>query len=47
MVEFVVAGEERKKSEDFKEDATHAPMIHLVIVVAISEQTLGRTVPAR
>ena len=31
--------------QDLKEDTSHTPDVHLVGVVAVSEQTLGSTVP--
>ena len=47
LVKFVVAREEGKQGEDFEVDAADAPVVHLVIVVAVGQQTLGRPVPAR
>ena len=47
MVELVVAGEEREKGQNFEENAANAPMVHLVIVIAVGEQTFGRSVPPR
>ena len=46
LVEFVVAGEEWEQSENFEVDAADTPVVHLVIVVAVSEEALGRSVPS-
>ena len=45
LVKFVVAREEWEEREHLEEDAANAPVVHLVVVVAVSHQTLGRTVP--
>jgi hypothetical protein len=45
LVELVVAREERKQGEHFKIDAANAPVVHLMIIVAVSQQALGRSVP--
>ena len=47
LVKLIVAWKERKECQYFKVDASNAPIVHLVIVVAISEQALGRPVPPR
>jgi hypothetical protein len=39
--------EEREEADDLEEDAADAPHVHLVRVVAVREQALGRAVPAR
>ena len=45
LVQLVVAREQRKQRDDFKHDASDAPKVHLVAVVAVGEQAFGRTVP--
>jgi hypothetical protein len=45
LVELVVSGEQRVKRKNFEEDATHAPDVHFVTVVAVSHQALRRAVP--
>ena len=47
LVHFVVAGEQGEQGKHFEENATEAPVVHLVIVVAISHQALGRAIPTR
>lgn len=36
LVEFIVAGEEREKGENFEENATDTPEIHFVSIVTVS-----------
>ena len=45
LVQFVVSGEDRKQRNNFEEDAAYAPVVHFVIVVAVSHQTFRRAVP--
>ena len=45
LIEFVVAWEERKEGKNFKKDAPDPPMVHLVIVIAVSQQTFGWSIP--
>ena len=45
LVEFVVPGEEREQRDDLEHDAADAPQIHLVAIVAVGEEALGRAVP--
>lgn len=45
LVEFVGTREERRECQNFKEDTADAPVVHLVIVVSISQQTLRRSIP--
>ena len=45
LVEFVLAREEWEEAQDFEEDAANSPHIHLVVVVALGQQTLRRPVP--
>lgn len=47
LVEFIVAWEEGKQGENFKVDAANPPVVHLMVVVAVSEETLGWPVPPR
>ena len=47
LVEFIVTGEEWEQRDDFEHDAADAPQIHLVAVVTIGEEALGRAVPPR
>lgn len=47
LVELVVAREKREKGEDLKVHAADSPVVHLVIVIAVSEQALWRSVPPR
>jgi len=45
LVQFVIAWKQREQRNYFKEDAANAPIVHLVVVVAIGEQALRRPVP--
>ena len=45
LVDFVIAWEERKERYYFKEDASHAPEIHLISIVPICKQAFRRSVP--
>ena len=47
LVHFVVAGEQREQSQHLEVDTAHAPVVHLVVVIPISHQTLRRAVPTR
>ena len=47
LVKLVVSGEQGKQGKDLKVHAANAPIIHLVIVVAVGEQALGWAVPSR
>jgi hypothetical protein len=45
LIQFIVTWEQGEEREDFKIDAADSPIVHLMIVIAISEQTLRRSVP--
>ena len=47
LVEFIGARKEREERDDFKEDTSHTPQVHLVAVVAVCQQALRRPVPSR
>ncbi len=47
LVQFVVAREEGEQRKNFEKHAADAPIVHFVVVVAVSHQALGRAVPAR
>ena len=47
LVELVVPREQREERDNFEHDAAHAPQVHLVPVVAVRQEALGRSVPAR
>jgi hypothetical protein len=47
LIKLVISREERKEREDLKEDTADAPVVHLMIIVAIREQALRRPVPSR
>lgn len=47
LVELVVTGEQRKQRKNLEENAADSPDVHLVAVVTIGHQALGRTIPAR
>ena len=45
LVHLVVAGEQWEQRDDLEEHAAYAPKVHLVAVVAVGEEALGRPVP--
>lgn len=47
LVKLVFTREEWKERENFEEDATYAPDVHFVAVVAVGHETFRRSVPAR
>lgn len=47
LIQLVVAWEKRKEGEDFEVHAAYAPIVHLVVVVPVRQQTLRRAVPSR
>ena len=47
LVQLVVAREERVERNDLEEHAADAPQVHLVAIVAVGQQALGRAVPPR
>ena len=47
LVKFVIAWEQRKQGQYFKVDTAHTPIVHLMIVVAISQEAFRRSVPSR
>lgn len=46
LIHFVVSGEEREEGQNFKENTTNSPVVHFMIVVAVSEKTLRGTIPS-
>ena len=47
LVHLIIAGKERKQGQNLKKDATNAPVVHLVIVVAVGHQAFRWAVPPR
>lgn len=45
LIKFIVAWEERKQRKYFEKDTAHAPVVHLMVIVAICEQAFWRTIP--
>lgn len=45
LVEFVGARKQGEEGQDFEEDAAHAPDVHLLVLVAVRQEALGRTLP--
>lgn len=45
LIKFIVAGEERKQRKYFEKDTAHAPVVHLMVIVAICEQAFWWTIP--
>ena len=46
LIKFIVAWEQREQGQDFKVNAANPPVVHLVIVVAVSQEALRRSVPS-
>ena len=47
LVQLIGSWKQRRKSENFKEYTTDTPVVHLMIVVAISQEALRWSVPSR
>lgn len=45
LVDLIVSWEQREERDNFEEDAANAPQVHLVTVIAVREEALGRTIP--
>ena len=45
LVQLVGPREEGEQGHDLKEHAAHSPHVHLVVIVAISQEALGCAVP--
>ena len=46
LVQLVVSREQWEQSEHFKVDAADSPVVHLMVIVAVCEQTLRWAVPS-
>ena len=46
LVKLIVSREQGEEREHFEEHTSHSPNVHFVVVVAICEQTLRRSVPS-
>ena len=46
LIQFVISGKQGKQWQHLKEYTSHAPYIHFITVVAISEETLRSSVPS-
>ena len=46
LVKLIVSWEQGEQRNNLEHDAAHAPQIHLVSIVTVRQQTLGRTVPS-
>jgi len=45
LVQLILPRKQRKQAQDLKENASNAPYIHLVVVVAFGEEALRGAVP--
>ena len=45
LVKFIIAWKQREERKHFKENASHSPVVHLMVVVAICKETLRRSIP--
>lgn len=45
LVKLIVAWEQGEEGQDFEVDAADTPVVHLLVVVAVSEQALWGSVP--
>ncbi len=45
LIEFVVPREEREEREDLEKNASNAPVVHFVIVIAVGEKAFGWPIP--
>jgi len=46
LVKLIRARKEGKERKHLKENAPHSPIVHLVVVIPISQQALWRPVPS-
>jgi hypothetical protein len=45
LIKLIVPGEKREQGEHLKENTARTPDVHLVPIVTVCEQALGRSVP--
>lgn len=45
LIEFVLAWEERLLGDEFEENASESPDVHLFVIVAVSHEALGSSIP--
>ena len=46
LVKLVIARKKRKKGQNLEVDTAHPPVVHLVIIIAVREQTFRRPIPS-
>jgi hypothetical protein len=46
LIKFVVAWEQREEGKYFEVNAADTPVVHLVVVVSVSQKALWRAVPS-
>jgi len=46
LVQLVVPWEQREQGQNLKEYTSYAPVVHLVVIVAICEEAFRRSVPS-
>ena len=46
LVKLIFTWEQWEQRKNFKEDATHAPDIHLIVIITLCEKALRRPVPS-
>lgn len=47
LIQLVVAWKQREQCEHFEHDTPNAPIVHLMVIVAVSQQAFRRPVPPR
>lgn len=47
LVELILTRKEWEQGQNFEEDATDTPNVHLVAVMAVGHETFRRAIPAR
>ena len=47
LIELVISWEKRKECSHLKEDTASSPIVHFVIIIAISQETFWWTIPSR
>ena len=47
LIELIGAWEERLEGQDLVKDAAYTPVIHLVVIIPVGQEALGRPVPPR
>ena len=45
LINFIIAWEEGKERENFKENTANTPNVHLVVIVSVGQEALWGSIP--